>query len=507
MAYQDHRDDSRYRRQQPSPERRRRSQAEPDRPYQRAVSRPAPQSSSSRQTPRPASSRRPSGRSDMQDPASRPRRDSVRGAAGRDSARGTTARDSSRPRPSARQRTSTQRVATPSYEGHTSAPRQRRSGRDVYVTPSPNRGGARNWVAIVAGALALLLVAFVVVKIPGMISAPKEMTAEEKAAAAEAAAKAEAERQAAIDAAATPVSFTISFTGDNTLGNDINFGYEGRLPQYYDENGPHYFYENVKHIFDADDYTVVDMEGVLTTSDDRSGNFFAFKADPEYVEILKYGGVEAATLANNHSHDYYDDGYNDTWKTLESNGIVPFGYDDIAYVDIKGVKVALIGIYELDEYLGIMDNMLENIKKAKDNGAVLTIVFQHWGEEKMYVPDTDQVTLGHAAIDAGADLVIGCHPHRVQGIEKYNGRYIAYSMGNFCFGGNNAPADMDCYIFQQTFTVRGKTVEMNDNINVIPCSISSVDGYNNYQPTPATGEEADRIMAKIDEISQEIPQL
>lgn len=351
----------------------------------------------------------------------------------------------------------------------------------------------------------MILVIFAVFTLPGMLFPAK--SAEEIAAAEAAQKKAEAEKLAVADAALPAVSFTISFTGDCIIANGDNFAYEGSLPEQYDENGPSYFFQNVKSIFEEDDYTVVDMECTLTDSTDRTYEQFAFKADPSYVEILKRGDVQAGTLANNHTHDFGDQSYTDTWNALEGAGIVPFGYDDIAYVDIKGVKVALIGVYELDEYLGIMDNMLANIQKAKDNGATVTIVFQHWGEEKEYVPNTDQVTLGHAAIDAGADLVVGCHPHRVQGIEEYNGRYIAYSMGNFCFGGNRAPADMDCYIFQQTFTVRGRTVEVNDDINVIPCSISSVDGYNNYQPTPATGEEADRIMAKIDELSAQIPQI
>lgn len=302
-------------------------------------------------------------------------------------------------------------------------------------------------------------------------------------------------------------SFTISFTGDCTLGNDVNFGYDTRLPQYYDEYGPTYFFQNVKSIFDADDYTVVDMEGTLTTSEERNYEQFAFKADPEYVNILTYGNVQAATLANNHSHDYGDQSYTDTWNTLEQAGIVPFGYDDIAYVTINGAKVALIGMYELDEYLGIKDNMLQNIQKAKDAGSNVIIMFAHWGEEKMYVPDEIQVELGHAAIDAGVDLVVGCHPHRIQGIEEYNGRYIAYSMGNFCFGGNNAPSDMDCYIFQKTFTFKNGELQISDGYNVIPCSISSDDTMNNYQPTPATGDEYTRIMTKIEEYSAQIPQL
>lgn len=105
------------------------------------------------------------------------------------------------------------------------------------------------------------------------------------------------------------------------------------------------------------------------------------------------------------------------------------------------------------------------------------------------------------------DLVIGSHPHVIQGYEKYNGRYIVYSLGNFCFGGNPNSSDKDCMIFQQTFTVTGNDVATDDNINVIPCSISSVSNSNNYQPTPATGDEKTRIEAKIKKSSDSIATL
>ena len=114
---------------------------------------------------------------------------------------------------------------------------------------------------------------------------------------------------------------------------------------------------------------------------------------------------------------------------------------------------------------------------------------------------------GHIAVDEGADLVIGSHPHVIQVYEKYNGRYIVYSLGNFCFGGNPNPSDKDCMIFQQTFTVTGNDVATDDNINVIPCSISSVSNSNNYQPTPATGTEKTRSEAKSKKSSDSIATL
>ena len=158
----------------------------------------------------------------------------------------------------------------------------------------------------------------------------------------------------------------------------------------------------------------------------------------------------------------------------------------------------------LAEGLDIKDEMVANINAAKNEGAQVIIVFTHWGIEKETVPGADQVELGHAAIDAGATIVVGSHPHVIQGYEKYNGRYIVYSLGNFCFGGNKNPSDKDCMIFQQTFTVTGNDVATDDAINVIPCSISSSSSSNNYQPTPAEGDEAERILAKIEESNSSI---
>ena len=123
----------------------------------------------------------------------------------------------------------------------------------------------------------------------------------------------------------------------------------------------------------------------------------------------------------------------------------------------------------------------------------------HWGNEKEEVPDSNQTTLAHLAIDEGADLVCGHHPHVLQGIEEYKGKNIVYSLGNFCFGGNQYPSDMDTMIFQQTFTVDQSGVKADNITNIIPCSVSSDSDYNNYQPTPANGDEATRILNKIQE--------
>ena len=300
-----------------------------------------------------------------------------------------------------------------------------------------------------------------------------------------------------------PVSLTLSVVGDCTLGTDETFDYDTSLNAYYESYGGAYFLQNVKEIFSSDDLTIANFEGTLTDSEEREDKTFAFKGPASFTSILTEGSVEAVNTANNHSHDYGEQSFEDTLAALDDAGIVHFGYDETAVMDVKGVKVGMVGIYELNDHLGREQQLKDNIAKVKADGAQLIVVIFHWGNETETVPDSNQTTLGRLAIDEGADLVCGHHPHVLQGIETYKGKNIVYSLGNFCFGGNSSPSDMDTMIYQQTFTVDSDGVKEDNVTNIIPCSISSAayEGYNNYQPTPAEGDEATRILEKINERS------
>ena len=271
---------------------------------------------------------------------------------------------------------------------------------------------------------------------------------------------------------------------------------------FYNSQGADYFFKNVRKILEEDDLSIVNMEGTLTESTTRAEKKFAFKGAPEYASILSGSSVEAANLANNHSKDYGASSYDDTIANLEEAGITTFGYENVALLEIKGVKVGLTGIYELAEHLGKKQQVKENIAALKEAGAQLIIVNFHWGIEREYTPNSIQKELAHLAIDEGADLVIGHHPHVLQGIENYKNKYIAYSLGNFCFGGNSNPGDKDTMIFQQTFTITKEGVEEDDDINIIPCSLSSVSTKNDYCPTPLEGDSKEAVMKKIEKYSE-----
>ena len=296
-------------------------------------------------------------------------------------------------------------------------------------------------------------------------------------------------------------SITISAAGDCTLGKDPAAAYKTSLNAFYDAQGASYFLSGVKDIFSSDDLTIVNMEGTLTDSEKIVEKAFNFKADPAYAQILTEGSVEAANLANNHSHDYSDEGYEDTIVALDDAGIANFGYEREASLEINGLKITLLGYNMLADRTENQKQMKESVSKAKVGGSNLVIVSFHWGKERQYSPVDYQKETAHAAIDAGADLVLGHHPHVLQGIEKYKDRYICYSLGNFCFGGNKNPSDKDTMIFQQTFTFENVNLLDDDNVKIIPCSLSSSSKKNDYKPRVLEGAEKDRVMKKIEDMS------
>ena len=300
----------------------------------------------------------------------------------------------------------------------------------------------------------------------------------------------------------TPTVQTVTMTaGDCTLATDINADPNGSFKSVAESlNGDYsYFFKNVSPIFSEDDLTIVNFEGTLSNQGTRQDKQFAFRGKPEYVQILTSSSVEAANLANNHSADYGDVSLSDTIKYLNEAGISNFIGTNTAIRDVNGISVGLVGIDALDETEAAkLENVIGSVKSL---GAQLVIVSIHWGEEKATAPNDTQIELAHKAIDAGADLVLGTHPHVLQGIEKYNGKYIAYSLGNFCFGGNNNPADKDTVIYRQTFTFVDGVMQEDDNMTLIPATISGHDEYNDYQPAIAEGDRKTQIENKLIEYS------
>ncbi len=302
------------------------------------------------------------------------------------------------------------------------------------------------------------------------------------------------------------VTITISAAGDCSLGNYESQAYNHSFNQTYEtEGGAEYFLRNVKDIFAEDDLTIVNLEGVLTADAKKeAGRTYNIKGEPSYTEILTLGSVEMVSMGNNHRLDFGVSGTEDTVVALEKDGIV-YAYDDVVGIyETKGIRIGLVSVNEVSWGYGSEKLVEEGIAKLKEEAVDLILVACHWGVEKDYYPEKYQRTLGQKCIDWGADLVIGHHPHVLQGIEEYNGKYIIYSLGNFSFGANRNPTDKDTMIFQQTFTFVDGVKQETADAMVIPCSISSQESRNDYQPTPLEGEEAARVLERLRKFSADM---
>ena len=256
--------------------------------------------------------------------------------------------------------------------------------------------------------------------------------------------------------------------------------------------------KNVADILRSDDMTLVNFEGTLTNTtyvpDNKKGNDFLFNIDPEYVTVLTDNSIEAVSLANNHVMDHGTEGYEETKRTLYDAGVVFSTAEDIGVYTVKGIQIAMLSYLCIDRYdkpVGGYQNLYEkvaaDIAETKQRYPIVIVSF-HWGNELDYKPNERQKKMGHLAVDSGADLVIGHHSHRFNPIEEYNGVYICYSLGNFCFSGNNKPKDMTSIMFQTRFRISKSGEISNTGFRIIPIRISSLKDRNNYTPTPLTDD-------------------
>lgn len=315
----------------------------------------------------------------------------------------------------------------------------------------------------------------------------------------------EDEGQMSQDVEPEEITITISAAGDATLGNYYGQDYSWSFREMWEkQQDASYFLENVYDIFSGDDMTVVNLEGSLTRAEERRENqTYCISGDPEYVNILTEGSVEAVTMANNHRLDYFEQGTKDTVAALDDAGIA-YAYDShLGVYETKGIRIGFVAVNEVGQGAGVEKYLREGIGLLQEEGADLILACCHWGVERENYPEEYQQSLGKQCIDWGADLVLGHHPHVLQGIEEYKGKYIVYSLGNFCFGANRNPADKDCIIFQQTFTFLDGERQTDTEARVIPCSISSVSNRNDYKPTPAGDDEARRILDRMNEYSMQ----
>ena len=291
--------------------------------------------------------------------------------------------------------------------------------------------------------------------------------------------------------------FLLTFVGDCTFGSNptnyfAGYGFIKTVGEDY-----RYPFQNVIGYFESDEFTMVNLEGPLCDEGNPVQKKHTFRGPTSYVNIILQNSIEAVTIANNHTLDYGQSGYDSTVATLNTAG-VPFVERDSSTVVTteNGLKIGIYGAvyYKLD-----VEDMVAEITALKEQGCDLIVFAPHWGTEGTYRPTAEQIEVGHAAIDAGADIVYGSHPHVLQPIEEYNGGIIYYSLGNFSFGGNGYPQDYDTALLQQEVIWDAQGVHLGE-LTIVPCNVSSVAGRNNFQPTPYAEdtEEYSRILSKLD---------
>lgn len=291
--------------------------------------------------------------------------------------------------------------------------------------------------------------------------------------------------------------FVLTFAGDCTLGSTVSLVYAdcGFSRTVGEDYG--YPFRNVVSYFENDDLTLVNLEGVLGDKGGAASKTFTFRGPREYVKILTGSSVEAVTLANNHSADYGLAGYNETKAILDEAGVFYVEKDLTRLITTdSGLTVGLCAA----TFTWKKDVLAQQIRELREAGAEIVIFAVHWGAEGSYRPIAHQEDQAHAAIDAGADIVFGTHPHVLQPVERYGDGIIFYSLANFCFGGHAYPQDYDTAVVQQE-VIRWPdgSVELGE-LTIIPASVSSITQYNNYQPTPYEpgSKEFERAMSKLD---------
>ncbi len=284
---------------------------------------------------------------------------------------------------------------------------------------------------------------------------------------------------------------TISALGDLTFGGDVRKSvniFERELTKQKGDLG--FVTSNILELLSNDDMTIVNFETTLTNAPvprNKQENQFVFSAPAEYIDILTKGSIEAVAFENNHALDHGEKGVEDTLAAFEQAGITWSREDRLGIFETHGVKIGMLAYQTFNgQYPRLMEKVPQDVQAARQQCDIV-IVSYHWGAELDYAPNDNQVNLGRLTIDAGADLVLGHHSHRINPVEFYNGKYIVYSLANFSFAGNTKPSDMSSYAFQIRFNVNeGQTTVQG--FRIVPFRISSKTDYNDFIPTPYTAQ-------------------
>ncbi len=298
--------------------------------------------------------------------------------------------------------------------------------------------------------------------------------------------------------AGAETEIVLTFGGDCVLGTREEWQKD---PENFNAQvealGPDGWFANLLPVFQQDDMTFVNLEGVLKNDGKNvvKDKEYRFRGPTTHTEILRQASVEQVNIANNHIIDYGKAGRASTLKALQEAGIFYSGYGELYVFEKDGYKIGFGGCREtlFRQNRRLFD---EDIQKLQDLGCDVILYSFHWGEEYSPKHNALQQKMARYAIDKGVDIIVGTHPHCVQGIAKYKGAPVLYSLGNLLFGGTHEMTTFDAYIAQATLRF-DEAGYQGVELQILPVLTSSDIPRNNFQPILAEGKDHQRIMKLI----------
>ncbi len=298
----------------------------------------------------------------------------------------------------------------------------------------------------------------------------------------------------------------ITFTGDCTLGSEEHTRpRRTSFDNYIFDYGYSYPFEKVQDIIAHDDVTVINLENVFYPhTANRVEKTYNFRGPPEFVEILKEGSIELSFLGNNHSGDYGPQGLRSTVEILDEAGLGWFG---VPYPSLQtwiyekdGIKVGFTGSY-IGYWTRNREDLRHSFERLRAEGCAVIIAVMHGGMEYNPRQGKDQQNFANFLLRAGADAVVGHHPHVLQGVERIGHANIVYSLGNFSFGGNKDLRATQTMLAQLRLSFGPDKRYLGQQLNLIPAHVSGTLQYNNFQPVLVTGDEAKAVIDQVNKYS------
>ena len=302
--------------------------------------------------------------------------------------------------------------------------------------------------------------------------------------------------------AAAEIQIKMTFVGDCTLGSEEHErAKDTSFDSYVNNYGYDYPFSGVYDIISNDDLTVANLEGVFYNYEaNKVSKTYNFRAPTEFAQILPLSSVELVAVANNHTEDYGAPGMLSTVAALNEVGTPWFGttaYADSVYVYEKdGIKIGFVAVYA-SQWASLKTQLSDDIAKLKQMGCNAIVGVMHAGTEYDSYRDAGQTSLANYYINNGCCLVVGHHPHVIQGVDVIGGSTVLYSLGNFVFGGNKAMRALYTMLAQVTFSFDDDGTYLGHTLNIIPAQYSGYADYNNYCPVPVEGSAAETVIGMI----------